>query len=212
MTQIFGYHTPHAIVIATDSLALCPDERGGWEKTTVRKIVHVSPSVVMVSGGSGIGLALAHEFAAAVRSQGLWNVEAIFPKALPFARARAPLMHRRSNFAPRPDAEELERYYVLLAGMSLQTDPPSAHWLLMGSESHGAPVERIAMGHVLAIPRHMGFEVRAGRLAGTEGELEAAEKLMEELLRRRAEETQDAAPPFLFLRIDDKGIQERHLS
>lgn len=212
MTQIFGYHTSQTILLATDSLALCPDSSGGWERKAVRKIVHLSPSVVMLSGGAGTGLALTHQFAEAVRSQGLWDVESIFPRALPFVRSRAASAPHGPNFSTRPEASELDRYYILLAGMSLRSDPPTAHWMLLGSESHGSPVERLAIGPALAIPRHMGFEVRVSRLSGSREDLETVEKLMEELLRRRAEQTQDAAPPFFFIRIDVDGITERQAS
>ncbi|MEJ5365878.1 MAG: hypothetical protein WHS86_12300 [Desulfosoma sp.] len=211
MTQIFGYHTPQTILLATDSLALCPDAQGGWERKTVRKIVHLSPSVVMLSGGAGIGLALTHRFAESVRSQALWDVEGIFPKALPFARAHAALLQRSPDQCSGPQETELDRYYLLLAGVSLRSDPPSTHWMLLGAESAGAPVERIALGSALAIPRHMGFEVRVSRLSGTPEDLQAAEKLMEELLRRRAENTLDAAPPFFMVRIGPEGITERRL-
>lgn len=211
MTQIFGYHTPQTIVLATDSLALCPDARGGWERKTVRKIVHLSPSVVMLSGGAGIGLALTHRFAESVRSQALWDVEGIFPKALPFARAHAPLLQRSSGLLVGPEEAELDRYYLLLAGVSLRSHPPSAHWMLLGAESSEAPVERIAVGSALAIPRHMGFEMRVSRLSGTPEDLQAVENLMEELLRRRAEHTPDAAPPFFLIRIGAEGITERRI-
>lgn len=212
MTQIFGYHTPHTILLATDSLALCPDHRGGWERKAVRKIVHISPSVVMLSGGAGTGLALTHRFADLVRSQGLWDVESIFPKAEPFVRAQASSVPHGPDFSSRPDATELDRYYILLAGISLRSDPPSAHWMLLGAESPGASVERLAVGPALAIPRHMGFEVRVSRLSGSREDLEMVEKLMEDLLRRRAEQTRDAAPPFFMLRIDANGISERQLN
>lgn len=211
MTQIFGYHTPHTILLATDSLALCPDTRGGWERKTVRKIVPLSPSVFMLSGGSGLGLALSHQFAAAVRSQGLWDVENIFSKALPFARAQAPLLHQQMGTFSRPDDADMDRYYILLAGISLRTDPPSAHWMLLGAESHEASIERIPLGSSLAIPRHLGFEVRVSRLSGSAQDLETVKKLMEDLLRRRAQQSQDAAPPFFLLQMDANGIQERQL-
>ncbi|ROQ90156.1 hypothetical protein [Desulfosoma caldarium] len=211
MTQIFGYQTPHTILLATDSLALCPDTQGGWERKTVRKIVSLSPSVLMLSGGSGLGLALSHRFARVVRSQGLWDVESIFPKALPFARAQvASLRHELGAFS-RPDGADVDRYYILLAGISLRSDPPSAHWMLLGAESHEAPIERIPLGSALAIPRHMGFEVQASRLSGSAQDLDTVKRLMEDLLRRRAEQSQDAAPPFFLLHLDANGIQERQL-
>ena len=211
MTQIFGYHTPHTILLATDSLALCPDPKGGWERKTVRKIVHLSPSVVLLSGGAGIGLALAHRFADVVRSQGLWDVESIFPKALPFVRAQAPLIKDAIDFSPPPATPDVHRYYILLSGMSLRSDPPSARWMLIGAESAHAQVERIAIGSALAVPRHMGFEVRASRLAGTEEDLHTVEQLMGELLQRRAAQSQDAAPPYVMLRINADGIREWEL-
>lgn len=212
MTQIFGYHTPRTILLATDSLALCPDDRGGWERKAVRKIVHISPSVVMLAGGAGTGLAFTHRFAHLIRSQGLWDVESIFPKAEPFFRAQASAVPHGPDFSPGLDATELDRYYILLAGISLRSDPPSAHWMLLGAESHGAPVERLAVGPALAIPRHMGFEFRVSRLSGCGDDLETVEKLMVDLLRRRAEQTQDAAPPFFIIRIDAEGIRERQMS
>lgn len=211
MTQIFGYHTPHTILLATDSLALCPDSRGGWERKTVRKIVPLSPSVLILSAGSGMGLALSHQFAEVVRAQGLWDVESIFPRALPFARAQAPLMKERPDFSIRPETSHLDRYYILLAGISLRSDPPSAHWLLLGAESAQEPVERLALSSALAIPRHLGFEVRASRLSGAPEDLQTMEQLMGELLRRRAADTQDASPPFYMLRIDAAGISQWEL-
>ncbi len=212
MTQIFGYHTPQTILLATDSLALCPDNQGGWERKAVRKIVHISPSVIMLSGGAGTGLAFTHRFADLIRSQGLWDVESIFPKAEPFFRAQESARAHGAKFSSGPDATDLDRYYILLAGLSLRSDPPSAHWMLLGAESHGAPLERLAVGPALAIPRHMGFEVRVSRLSGSPEDLDMVEKLMEDLLRRRAEQTQDAAPPFFIIRIDAEGIRERQVS
>ncbi|MEJ5349382.1 MAG: hypothetical protein WHS46_11920 [Desulfosoma sp.] len=209
MTQIFGYHTAHTILLATDSLALCPDTQGGWDRKTVRKFVHLSPSVLVIAGGSGVGLALSHQFADAVRSQGLWDVESIFPKALPFARAQAPLVRQHLGFLNSSKDPDLERFYILLAGISLRSDPPTAHWMLLGAESHEAPVERLPVGSALAIPRHMGFEVRASRLSETPEDLVTVQNLMEDLLRRRAHQTQDALPPFFLIRMDETGIKEQ---
>ena len=209
MTQVFGYQTTEGIVLATDSLALFYDD-GRVRRDTVRKVIHLSPEVVLVAAGAGYGLALAQAFEQHVRQNRLWKAGDILARSLPFCRAHEESIRNRVG-GPSAEHEELDRYYLLLAATRIGSSPPEVNLMLLGSEEPGDPVHPIPVGPALAIPRNMGYEVRMARLPEDQQTLEHAEEIMKGFLSRLAEKSEDVAPPFIFIRVDSDGIREHTL-
>ncbi|MBZ4659613.1 MAG: hypothetical protein JG766_1536 [Desulfacinum sp.] len=211
MTQVFGYHTPEGAVLATDSLALHFDpQRDEPRRDAVRKVVHLSSHCVLIAAGAGHGLALAQAFAEYVRGRGVRETDAILDQALAFCSAH--WLKVRNRLAAFPSSRgDLQRFYLLLAGMTDRGGHPACRVLLLGCDEPGEPLAPLPVGTAVAIPRHMGFEMRMARLSETERDLESVEKIMEGFLVRLAERSEDVAPPLTFLRIDPDGVRERTL-
>ncbi|SMC20252.1 hypothetical protein SAMN02746041_00852 [Desulfacinum hydrothermale DSM 13146] len=209
MTQVFGYHTPEGAVLATDSLALTFDPQTNEpQRDVVRKVLRLSSHCVLIAAGAGHGLALAQAFADHVRKSGLQESDGILDQALPFCTAHwLPIRNRLGAFFQ--SHEDLDRTYLLFAAMVQRPGRMEPRVLLLGCDEPGEPLTALPVGPAVAIPRHMGFEMRMARLSAEEKDLDNVEKIVEGFLVRLAAQSEDVAPPLIFLRVDKDGVQER---
>jgi hypothetical protein len=204
MTQILLYQSPQGILLATDSHAVTYSSQEDPQYIKVHKLFQLAPHVVLVTGGAGYGLPLCRDFQSYVKQRGLWDVEEIMHRALPFFRSELQRIHHKEPLAPiHPD---LDRLYILLAGYRIGSLERPFRFLLLGSEYASDPLHVIKTSHVVAIPRQLSIEYHLSHLPPPEATMDKVETICKRFLVNLSHNSQDVGPPFHFVRITSEGI------
>ncbi len=211
MTQILAYQGPGGVVVATDSRAQHFDAAGRCRAITVHKLFRLSPHVVLVTGGAGYGLSICRTFQQHVEDKGLFHINEICYQALPIFRSQWQRFMRDASRQTFP-GDELNRVYMLIAGRSLEDDGQPYRLCLWGSERDGESLHEIPVGHIVAIPRRIGFESRLQRLDRNRTSLQQVRMMMLRFLNHLAQNTDSVGPPFHFLKITAAGIAHRTIA
>ena len=209
MTQLIVYKSSEGILVCTDSAATMFDDNNAVPCSfRVQKLFRITPGILMASAGAGYGLALCDSFRKFAQGKGLWSYEDIARVALPFLRSESDRFRHECN--ERSTIPEVERVYFIIAGVQPGAGGYQYRFCVIASDSFQQPLHFIKVPHFVVIPRKLGLEYRLNGLPRGIA-LQEVEKICRNYLVKLANESEDVAPPFDFVRISKDGIRKRTL-
>lgn len=206
MTQALAGFNDHGIVLATDSRATVYGREGAREFLSVEKLYAIGRHMAILSGGAGVSvtlsLALRHQL---MRREGLLDRDEIVAFSLEFL-SRGYELHLKQH---GPALEGLGRIYFILAGFFPEAPPPGYQLILIGSEENTVPLQRMGVGNVIVMPRHLGMEIRLSKALAQNGPLEEILRMSRDFLEKMSESQDVIGPPFFFATLTrEAGYRE----
>lgn len=209
MTQILVCRCEEGIVLASDSRAVVypSQEEKDRRFIHVKKVFQLGSRTVAVAAGAGYGTLLCEGLERHLLEMDLDHYAAIAGEAPRFLQAQLDGLRKNQPRGIVPD--ELNRFFLVIAGHAPGGEMDPFRFLLLGVEGPEGDVRVIPTGSVVAVPRHMGAEYRLVRFHPDAGGLNSVEAFLEELLMWMARKNEEIGAPFHFTRITQEGISTR---